>query len=148
MSGFAKVFGCMLLLLVLISCAMGTRFKELLPSTKPPEAEVGRIFFYKVSSFGTALRPKVLLNGEKIGEVTGDSFFYLDRPPGDYELVISTDVEHKTSFVLNKGQTIYIRFSTSFGFISGYVYGEVVDEAKALSEIQNCVYTGAKTTAK
>ena len=72
----------------------------------------------------------------------------LDKPPGDYELVISTDVEHKTSFVLNKGQTLYIRFSTSFGFFSGYVYGELVDEAKALSEIQNCVYTGAKTTAR
>jgi len=148
MSGFSKVFGCILLFLVIMSCATGNKFSDLLPSTKPSNAEVGRIFFYKVSSFGTALRPEVLLNGEKIGEVAGYSFFYIDRPPGDYELTIRTDVDHKTSFVLDKGQTRFIRFSTSFGFFTGYVYGELVDEIQALSEIQNCVYTGAKTAAQ
>lgn len=148
MRGLLRIFGSMLFFLVLVSCATGTKFSELLPSTKPANAEAGRIFFYKRSSLGTAARPEALLNGEKVGEITAYSFFYRDRPPGDYEVATSTGGEHKVSFVLEQGQTRYIRFSSSFGFPAGHVYGELVDETIALSEIQNCHYTGAKTTAK
>lgn len=147
MSRFSKIFGWMLLFFGLVSCATGTKFSEMLPSTKPPDAEVGRIFFYKLSSLGTALHPEVLLNGEKVGNVTAYGFFYVDRPPGNYEVATSTGVDRKVTFVLAKGQTRYIRFSTSFGFFAGHVYGELVDETKALAEIQNCSYTGVKMPA-
>lgn len=148
MRGLLRVFGSVLCFLVVVSCTTGTKFSELLPSTKPTSAEVGRIFFYKRSSLGTAARPKVLLNGEKVGEVKAYSFFYLDRPPGEYEVTTSTDGGRKVSFVLEQGQTRYIRFSSSLGLLAGHVYGELVDETVALSEIQNCHYTGAKTAAK
>jgi hypothetical protein len=80
------------------------------------------------------------LNGEKIGRATAQGFFYLDLPSGDYEVVTSTEVKRKVSFVLEKGQTRYVRFNISFGFFVGHVYGELVDSEEAMKEIEKCKY--------
>lgn len=50
------------------------------------------------------------------------------------------------SFVLEKGQTRFIRFSTSFGFFVGHVYGELVDHEVGFSEVKECNYTGETQT--
>ena len=83
----------------------------------------------------------MLLNGKKVGEAISWGFFYVDRPPGNYEVITSTEVKRKVSFVLEKKQTRYIRFSTSFGFFVGHVYGELVEPDTGFSEIQKCKYT-------
>lgn len=139
-----RMIVCSLLVLTLSSCAAGLKFTQLNPNIAPRDAEVGRIFFYRPSSFGAALRPDVLLNGEKVGEAISWGFFYVDRPPGNYEVVTSTEVKRKVSFVLEKGQTRFVRFSPSFGFFVGHVYGELVDQDVGLSEIQGCKYTGGE----
>ena len=107
-----------------------------------------RIFFYRPSSLGAALRPDVLLNGEKVGEAISWGFFYVDRPPGTYEVVTSPEVTRKVSFVLEKGQTRFVRFSINIGFFVGHVYGELIDQDMGLPEIQECKYTGNETTAQ
>ena len=107
-----------------------------------PSDDTGRIFFYRSIALGVALRPNVMLNNEKVGEAIAHGFFYVDRKPGDYQVVTSTEVERKLSFVLEKGQTRYVRFSVSFGFFVGHVYGELVEPDVALKEIEVCSYTG------
>jgi len=57
-------------------------------------------------------------------------------------VVTSTEVERKLSFVLDKGQSRYVRFSTSIGFFVGHVYGELVEPDIGMKEIQDCNYTG------
>jgi len=131
----------------LSSCASGMKFTEANPSINPPNPEMGRIFFYRPSSFGAALRPDVMLNGEKVGEAISHGFFYVDRPPGEYQAVTSTEVSRKVSFVLDKGQTRFIRFRVSFGFVVGHVYGELVEQNIGMQEIQECKYTGGDNTA-
>jgi hypothetical protein len=51
-------------------------------------------------------------------------------------------VKRKVSFVLEPGQTRFVRFSMSLGFFLGHVYGELVEPDQGLSEIQGCKYTG------
>jgi hypothetical protein len=131
-------------LLTMTACATGTKFADLQPRTTPEIAEVGRIFFYRPSSLGAALRPSVKLNGEDVGQAISQGFFYVDRPPGQYEVVTETEVKRKVSFVLDKGQTRYIRFSASLGFFVGHVYGQLVEPDIALGEIKKCKYTGVK----
>lgn len=131
----------------LASCATsGPKFAEYQTQMASPKPELGRIYFYRPSSFGAALRPDVLLNGEKVGEAIAWGFFYIDRPLGEYVAVTSTEVTRKASFILEKGQTRYIKFSVSMGFFVGHVYGELVNESVALSEIKDCRYTGVKST--
>lgn len=132
-----------LTLSLLTSCATsGPKFVEYKTVMASPNPELGRIIFYRTTTLGAALRPDVLLNGEKVGEAIARGFFYVERPPGEYVVLTSTEVTRKVSFVLEKGQARYIKFSVSMGFFVGHVYGELVDESIALSEINDCRYTG------
>ena len=125
-------------LVVLSACASGAPFTQLNPSLKPEMPQTGRIFFYRPSGAGAAIIPDVVLNGETVGRAVGQGFFYIDRPAGEYTVITTTEVKRKLSFVLEEGQTRYVRFKISIGFFVGHVFGELVDEAEALPEIQKC----------
>jgi hypothetical protein len=127
---------------MLSACASGIKYTEYQSKMLPQKVDTGRIFFYRPSAFGAALRPTVLLNDEKVGEAISHGFFFVDRPAGSYQVETSTEVKRKLSFVLDKGQSRYVRFSTSFGFFVGHVYGELVDPEVGKKEIQECNYTG------
>jgi hypothetical protein len=131
-----------LLAVVLSACATGAKFAEVNPALVSESPNMGRIFFYRPSSFGAALQPDVMLNNEKIGKAISWGFFYVDRPAGSYECVTSTEVERKVSFILEPGQTRYVRLSVSLGFFVGHVYGELVDGSVGLKEIKDCKYIG------
>lgn len=133
---------------LLFSCAAtGPKFFEYSPQMHSLDPEMGRIFFFRPSSFGAALKPDVLLNGEKVGKAVSWGFFYVDRPAGEYEVLTATEVKRKVTFILEKGSTRYIRFSTNMGFFVGHVYGELVDETTAMEQIGKCGYTGEDKSA-
>jgi hypothetical protein len=138
-----RVFNIGLLIVSIIffvSCASGVPYTQLNPSLYPENPNNGRIFFYRPSTLGAAIQPNIIMNGEKIGTAISHGFFYLDRQPGDYEVVTSTEVKRKVSFVLDEGQTRYIRFNIGMGFFVGHVYGELVDSEEAMKEIEKCKY--------
>lgn len=130
------------------TCASGMKFAEMNLSPMPKDQHSGRIFFYRTSVLGAALRPDINLNGTKIGDAIAQGFFYVDRPPGNYEVVTSTEVDRKVTFVLENGQTRFVKFSVSRGFFVGHVYGELVDSAVGMEEIMECKYTGADAVPK
>ena len=127
-------------LIFFASCASRVPFIELNPSLTPENPGSGRVFFYRPSAAGAAVQPQIMLNGESIGKAISHGFFYLDLPPGDYEVVTSTEVKRKLSFVLDKGQTRYVRLNIAIGFFVGHVYGELVDENEAIKQIEKCKY--------
>lgn len=130
------------LLSFLVSCATGVPFTELNPSLNPQLSNTGRIFLYRVTgAVGAAIQPDIFMNGEKIGTSIPQGFFYIDKPPGEYTITTSTEVKRKVSFVLDDGQTRYIRFGISMGFFAGHVFGELVDPEEAEKEIIECKYT-------
>ena len=146
-TGF-RLFACCLVALTLSACASGVKFTEMNPSTMPKDQDSGRIFFYRTTVLGAALQPDIRLNGAKVGDSVAQGFFYVDRPPGNYEIVTSTEVDRKVTFVLEKEQTRFVKFSVSMGFFVGHVYGELVDSAVGLEEIKECKYTGAEEAPK
>ena len=143
-----RLFACCLVALTLSACASGVKFTEMNPSTSPKDQDTGRIFFYRTTILGAALQPDIRLNGTKVGNAIAQGFFFVDRPPGNYEVVTSTEVDRKVTFVLEKEQTRFVRFSVSMGFFVGHVYGELVDSAEGLEEIKECKYTGAEDAPK
>ena len=139
LKGF-RLFACCLIALTLSACASGMKFTEMNPSTMPEDQDSGRIFFYRTWVLDWKVQPDVRLNGTKVGKAIPQGFFYVDRPPGNYEVVTSTEVDRKVTFVLEKGQTRFVKFSVSFGFFLGHVYGDLVDPAVGLEEIKECRY--------
>jgi hypothetical protein len=119
-------------------CASGAKYADLKGSIPALNAEKGRIYFYRISALGAAIQPEVRLNTELVGKAVPGGFWYVDRVPGEYSVVTSTEVSRKLSFTLAAGQTRYVRLNISFGFFMGHVYGELVEEAVALKDLESC----------
>lgn len=130
-----------LFLSVIAGCASGPKMHEV-KSTFPEIGEdQGRIYFYRKSVFfGDAVQPEVYLNGEKIGRSIPDGFFFLDRPPGDYEVSTTTEVERDLSFQLHQGEEKYVRFNISVGVVAGRVLPVLIDRTQAIEELENLHY--------
>ena len=132
--------------LMLSACASGTKFTEMNATMVGSSPDMGRIYFYRTAMMGAAVQPEVRLNGEKVGKAVPNGFFYVDRPAGNYQVVTETEAEKKLTFTLEPGQVRYVRFGISMGFFVGRVYGELIDEDKAKSEIASTRYIGSATT--
>lgn len=133
--------------LLLSACASsGPKFNEMGATMAAAKPDMGRIYFYRTALIGMAVQPEVRLNGEGVGKAVPNGFFYVDRPAGNYQVVTETEVEKKLTFTLEPGQVRYVRLDISMGFWVGHVYGELIDEDKAKSEIASMRYIGSATT--
>jgi hypothetical protein len=132
--------------LLLSACAAGTKFSEMRDTTSVVQPDMGRIYFYRRALVGMAVQPEVRLNGEKVGRAVPNGFFYVDRPAGNYQVVTETEVEKKLTFTLEAGQVRYVRLDISMGFWVGHVYGELIDEDKARSQLADMRYVGSAVT--
>jgi hypothetical protein len=107
--------------------------------------EEGRIYFYrKANLFGSGIQPSVYLNGKKVGRSVPGGFFFVDRPAGNYEVLLSTEVDKKLTFTLDKGQIRYVRMSVGLGILVYRVYPELVDPSIGESEMQELRYIGTE----
>ncbi|KJK21248.1 hypothetical protein UB46_28295 [Burkholderiaceae bacterium 16] len=145
------VIGGMAISFLMAGCASGVKHSEMaasIPTIKPGE---GRIYFLRSASmFGAAIQPDLRLNSQVVGESKPGGFFFVDRPAGKYVASASTETEKTLSFVLDGGETKYVRSSPSIGLMVGRVVLEFETPDKAKEELSSLSYTGdvAKTSAK
>ena len=138
-----KLFFVLIAISMLGGCASGPTYLEMAPSIRALPQNTGRIYFYRNTTFGAALKPEVKLNNEVVGKAIAQGFFYADKEPGKYEIITSTEVDRKLSLLLEDGQTRYVRFGVSMGFFAGHVYPELVSMEEGKKEIKECKYTGS-----
>jgi hypothetical protein len=121
-------------------CATGPGFAETEKSLPALDPSMGRIFFYRqrLSVSKNMFPQAVYLNNEQVGKADEGSFYYVDKPPGTYEVKVTTEVKRTLSFQLKAGETRYVRFKGSMGFVVGHVYPELVDPKEAMEEIKTC----------
>jgi hypothetical protein len=132
-------------LTVLSACASGPKYNEVAATFPRPNAADGRIWFYRPGiAFGAGIQPGVILNGTRIGESVPGGFFYVDRPAGNYEVLLSTEVDRKVTFTLAPGQERYIKMTVGLGVIVYRVYPELVDEGVGRGEIVDTSYIGGQ----
>lgn len=135
------IAGCAALM---TGCATGPKYADVKSSIPALGPDNGRIYFYRTAVVGAAVQPKVKLNGEVVGTSKPKGFFYVDRPPGDYQVETSTEVKRRLSLTLDKGQSRYVRLNISMGFFVGHVYPELVENDVGEKEIVKCKYTGSQ----
>ncbi len=129
----------------LVGCAAtGPKPSEVKASFPELAADQGRIYFYRTKSiFGAAVTAEIRLSGEAVGRSTRGSFFYADRPAGNYEVASSTETEKKVTFVLEAGETKYIRTYVGLGLIVGRIIPELVNTEEAEKDMAELAYVGA-----
>lgn len=137
-----RLFTALAIAIVLSSCASGPRMSEIKSSIPTVKADQGRIYFYRSGLLGGAIQPNVWLNGHVVGESKPNGFFFLDMPPGPMEVSTSSEVEKKLTFVLEAGQTRYVRLSVGLGILVYRIYPELSNATEAIQELQDLKYTG------
>ena len=126
--------------ILMAGCATGPGYMQVKASFPPLAPDNGRIFFYRTAALGAAIQPTAKLNGSIVGVAKPGGFFFVDRPPGDYQVETTTEVTRRLSMILDKGQTRYVRFDVSMGFFIGHVYPVLVETPTGEKEIAECNY--------
>ena len=98
-------------MLAIAGCASGPKFSEMQSSMPTLKAGEGRIYVYRDSTFGAAIVPSVYVNGREVGRSMANSFFYVDRAPGEYKVSATTEVERSVSLALAAGESKYVKVS-------------------------------------
>ena len=123
-------------------CASGPKFSEMQSSMPTLKAGQGRIYVYRDSTFGAAMVPAVFVNDKEVGRSMANSFFYVDRDPGEYRISATTEVERSVSLALAAGETKYVKVSIGFGLFAGRPNFELANEAAAKTALQSLSYSG------
>jgi hypothetical protein len=129
-------------LLCAAGCASGPTYEEYSSTIEPPLPLDGRIYIYRTTAFGAAVRPTVMVNSEEVGKANPKSFFYVDRLAGKYEVSASTKAEHSLSLTLEEGEVKYVRLDVKMGLFVGHVELVLVDKAVGEQELKSMNYTG------
>jgi hypothetical protein len=146
-----------LLALLINGCASNApKFNEAKINFDSVDPNNGRVYLYRPSKFlGGGVTPKLILNDTSIGEIEDESFFFIDRPEGEYHiessvgaLISNTNPENQLDFSLAKGETKYIKFAmTRMGLrvLLGWVvppimHPEVVNKEDALTDLSQLPY--------
>jgi hypothetical protein len=139
-----RILAAAFITMLVSACASGPKYTEVQSSIPAISADKGRIYFYRSGNiFGSGIQPSVMLNGVKVGDSVPGGFFFVDRDPGNYEVLLSTEVDRKATFTLARGQQQHVRMSVTLGAIVYRVYPELVDGPTALGELRDLSYIGA-----
>ncbi|CAB3630563.1 DUF2846 domain-containing protein [Achromobacter pestifer] len=147
MKSWLKVLAVAVVATVLAGCA-GGKF-EALESRIPPIAQGnGRIYFYQPQPSNLAsTQQKLRVNNDVVGRNKPASFFYVDRPAGSYVVTNLYWTGDGVSFMLEPGQTRYVRImAESLGSTGavGKLTMQLVDPAElAEHEMRGLRYWGA-----
>lgn len=131
---------------VLAGCA-GPKYESVQGRIPPIAQGNGRIYFYQPQATITAaVQQKLRVNQDVVGRNKPGSFFFVDRPAGSYVVTNLYWTGEGVSFMLDAGQTRYVRImAESLGSTgAGRLSMELVDPPEqAESELGRMRYWGA-----
>jgi len=136
------IAGIALVLAMLGGCASGPKFETVEAGLATAPANMARIYFYRSTALGAAIQPDVSLNGAIVGKAEPNGIFYVDRSPGNMEVVTGSEVEKKLTFIAAAGEKRYVKLAVGFGVLVYRIIPELVSEEEARKEIGGLAYTG------
>jgi hypothetical protein len=138
-----RLLGLFVCVAALAACATsGATYQEMRDGAPTLTPGMGRIYFYRPSQFGAAIRPDVSLDGSVVGTAISHGFFYVDTLPGTHEVVLNSEVTDKTQVRLAAGETSYVRIESAMGILFRRFYSRQVVAATGESEMWSLHYTG------
>lgn len=116
--------------------ATGPTYDQQMSAAKPTAANNGRVYLYRNTIFGAAIKPTIYLNGQSIGKSVANGFTYVDKPAGKYNVSATTEAKRSLSFNLAAGEEKYIRLEMKMGVLAGHVKPVLVDNSVGKEEIK------------
>lgn len=134
---------------VLTACTSvpGTKFAQQEAAMPKLAADQGRVYFYRVDAFtGGGLSAPVKLDGIVVGDSLPGGYFFVDAAAGSHEASAATKITRKLNFVLERGETKYVRTKAQFDGKIGRVVPELVSAEEARRDLPSLNFTGAPKT--
>lgn len=129
--------------------ATGPLFSTISQSIPTVSADKGRIYFYRPDTMlGAAVTSDINLNGRVVGKSERGSVFYVDEKPGQCVVKTSTEVEKQLTFVLEAGETKYVKTTVSMGVFVGRIQPELVSPDQGARDVTQLHYTGGPKMAE
>ena len=137
LAAMALIAGC--------TSVSGTRFAQQEAVMPKLSANQGRIYFYRVDAFtGGGMTAPVKLDGIVVGDSLPGGYFFVDTTAGKHEAsAATTRVTRKLNFVLEPGETRYVRTRAQFEEKVGRIVPELVSAEEACKELPSLNFTGA-----
>ena len=129
------------LTLGLVSCAGGPTYAEVKGKLSPIAKNQGRVFVYRPSGMGFAIKPKVKIDNKEVGQSVGQGFFYTDQAPGTHEISLATEWKHKNTLNVQAGKPSFVHCKVVPGVLVGHIIPNQVDQAEAEPELNECKLT-------
>jgi len=131
----------------LAGCA-GAQYQSLQGRMPPVEQGNGRIYFYQPQaqpSAAASAQHKLRVNQDVVGRNKPGSFFFVDRPAGNYVVTNLYWTGDGVSFKLDPGQTRYVRITAESLGSTGTV-GKLDPPEVAEAELLKMRYWGAASS--
>jgi hypothetical protein len=122
----------------LVSCASGPSYAEMKAKLPPIPKGNGRVFVYRPSFIGAAVKPSVMIDNQAVGTSAGQGFLYSDQKPGAHEISITTEWKHKNTFTVQAGQPSFVECTVTMGAFVGHIIPNQVTTATGEANIQSC----------
>jgi hypothetical protein len=136
------MFGLVVALAALAGCASGPRFDSVMSGLAPVPSGKARIYFYRSTALGAAIQPEVRLNGAVVGKSEPHGVFYVDRDPGNMEVITGSEIDRKLTFTIGPGETRYVKLGVGLGVLVYRIIPELISEAEARKEMADLAFIG------
>jgi len=137
-----QLLGLAFLVSLAAGCATGPKFNTVESGLAPLAAGKSRIFIYRPSSLVAVITPDILLNVTVVGTAVSYGVFFVDRDPGNMEVITGSEVDRKLTFTTEAGDTRYVRLAVGLGVLVYRIIPELVDAAEARKEMADLAFTG------
>ena len=135
-------------LALLGGCASGPEFRTVEAGLPAMPGGKARLFFYRSTALGAAIQPLVTLNGVTVGKAEPNGIFFVDRDPGNMEVVTGSEVEKKLTFTVTSGDIRYVKLAVGLGVFVYRIIPELVSDEEARKEIAGLAFTGGNPAPK
>ena len=132
-SGITKPM-ILLSIFIVSGCASGMLYNEAAQTIPTLASDKGRVYIYRVTTFGTAVQPAVNVNGREEGRAKPVGFFFVDLDPGTHS--VSTTKGTQITLYITENQEHYVRLEMEMGLFAGTVQPVVVDNSVGELEIR------------
>ncbi|OUS16495.1 hypothetical protein A9Q97_02335 [Rhodospirillales bacterium 47_12_T64] len=132
-----KTTAILILSLALAACGASKKAQPITGSLPQITNDNARIYFYRSKvPFLAAIEPEFLVDGKSVGKAVMNQALYRDAQPGNYVIMISSDMDKPVEITLSSGETRYIRAYGTTSVIRTYLSIGEVSKEQALKDLK------------
>lgn len=141
-SRFLRPASLAVLLAAASGCAsvpMAPPDRDLAAKTFAPQPGTANLYVYRASSFGTAVKFPVTVDGKFMGELPGSTYLLTTVQPGPHVVGVVAQTNKTQDFTAEAGKNHYVKVTPAMGFIQAAANLTLMtDEKEAQEDVKGC----------